>query len=61
MLDALIIKKLFNLDILEFGLINTSYFLDRGIKFHLCPPNKCIHFLLYIALTKDKEYLVKWE
>jgi hypothetical protein len=55
MFDVIIIKKLLNLNVLKFGPIVTSYFFDRNIKFILCPPNKCLYFVLYLALIKDKE------
>ena len=56
MLDALFIKKLFNLGVLELGPIVTSYFLDWETKFLLCSSNKGLHLVLYLALIKDKEY-----
>jgi hypothetical protein len=56
MLDALFIKKLFNLGVLEFGPIVTSHFLDGKIKLLLCSSNKGFHLIVYLALIIDKEY-----
>ena len=56
MLDALFIKKLFNLGDLELGPIVTSHFLDWKTKFLLCSSNEDIYLLLHLRLIKDKEY-----
>jgi hypothetical protein len=56
MLDALFIKKFFNLGVLEFGPIVTSYFLIGKTKLFLCTSNKDLHLLLYLALIIKKEY-----
>jgi hypothetical protein len=56
MLDALFIKKLFNLGVLEFGPIVTSYFFDGETELLLCSSNEDIYLLLYLALIIDKEY-----
>jgi hypothetical protein len=56
MLDALFIKILFNLGVLEFGPIVTSYFLDGESKLLLCPSNEDLHLLLYLTLIIKKEY-----
>jgi hypothetical protein len=55
MLDALFIKKLFNLDVLEFGPIVTSHFLDEEIELLLCSSNEDLYLLLYLSLIIDKE------
>ena len=57
MLDALFIKEFFNLGILEFGPIATSYFLDWKTELSLCSSNKSLHLILHLALIKDKEHL----
>jgi hypothetical protein len=56
MLDALFIKKFFNLGVLEFGPIVTPYFLDWETKFSLCSSNEGFHLILHLALIKEKEY-----
>jgi hypothetical protein len=56
MLDALFIKKLFNMDVLEFGPIVTSNFLDGKTELLLCSSNKGFHLILYLTLIIDKEY-----
>ena len=55
MLDALFIKKLFNLGVLEFGPIVTSHFLDWKTEFLLCSSNEDLYLLLHLGLIKDKE------
>jgi hypothetical protein len=54
MLDALFIKKLHNLSILEFGPIVASYIFDGEIKLLLSSSNKCLHFVPNLALIKQK-------
>jgi hypothetical protein len=56
MLDALFIKKIFNLGVLEFGPIVTSHFLDGKTELLLCPSNEDLYLLLYLALFIKKEY-----
>jgi hypothetical protein len=56
MLDALFIKKLFNLGVLKFGHIVTSHFLDGETELLLCSSNEDLYLLLYLALIIDKEY-----
>jgi hypothetical protein len=56
MLDALFIKKLFNLGVLEFSPIVASNFLNRKTELLLCSSNKGFHLILYLALIIDKEY-----
>jgi hypothetical protein len=56
MLDALFIKKFFNLGVLKFGFIVTSYFHDGDTELLLCPSNEDLHLLLYLALIIKKEY-----
>jgi hypothetical protein len=56
MLDAFIIKKLFNLSVFEFGPIVTSYFLDRKTKFLLCSSDKGFHLVVHLALIIEKEH-----
>ena len=56
MLDALIIKKLFNKSVLEFGPIITSYLLDRKTELSLCPSHKYLNFLLHLGLIINKEH-----
>jgi len=56
-LDAFIIKKFFNLSVLEFDSIVTSYFLDRETEFLLCSSHKDLHLFLYLSLIIHKEHL----
>ena len=56
MLDALIIKKLFNQSVLEFGPSVTSYLFYRKTELSLCPPHKYLDFLLYLGLIINKEH-----
>ena len=57
MLDALVIKKLFNQSVFEFGPIVTSYLLDRKTELPLCPSHKYLDFLLHLGLIINKEHL----
>jgi hypothetical protein len=56
MLDALFIKELLNLSVLEFGPFVTSYFLDGKTELLLSSSNKCLHFVPNLALIKQEEY-----
>ena len=56
MLDALLIKKLLDLSVLEFGPIVTSYFLDWETKLFLSSSNKYLHLVLDLALIKQEKY-----
>ena len=61
MLDALFIKELLNLSVLEFGSIVTSYFLDWKIRLLLSSSNKYLHLLLNLALVIQEKYPSKTE
>ena len=56
MLDALFIKKLLNLGVLEFGPIVTPHFLDGETKLLLSSSNKNLHFLSNLTLIKQEKY-----
>ena len=46
----------FNKSVFEFGPIITSHLLNWETKLLLCSSNKCLHFLLNLALVIQKEY-----
>jgi hypothetical protein len=56
MLDAFLIKIIFNLSILELGAIVTPYLLGLGIKLILSPLQELLEHLLYFTLVMQKEY-----
>jgi hypothetical protein len=56
MLDAFMIKIIFNLSVLELGAIVTPYFLDLGVKLILSPLQELLKHLLYFTLVMQKEY-----
>jgi hypothetical protein len=56
MLDAFLIKIIFNLSALEFRAIVTPYLLDLGIKLILSSLQKLIEHLLCFTLGMKKEY-----
>ena len=56
MLDALFIKKLLNLGVLEFGPIIASHFLDGKIELLLSSSNKSLHFVSNLTLIKQEKY-----
>jgi hypothetical protein len=56
MLDAFLIKIIFNLSVLEFRAIVTPYLLDLGIKLILSSLQKLIEHLLCFTLGMKKEY-----
>jgi hypothetical protein len=55
MLGAFLIKIIFNLSVLEFGAIVTSYLLDLGIKLILSPLQELLEHLLCFTLVMQKE------
>ena len=56
MLDALFIKKLLNLGVLEFGPIVSSHFLDGKTELLLSSSNEYLHLLLNLALVMQEKY-----
>ena len=56
MLDALFIKELLNLSVLEFGPIISCHLLDGETELLLSLCNKCIHFVPNLALIKQEKY-----
>jgi hypothetical protein len=56
MLDALFIKKLLDLSVLEFGPIITPHFLDGETELLLGSSNKCLHFIPNLTLIKQEKY-----
>jgi hypothetical protein len=56
MLDALFIKELLNLSVLEFGPIITSHFLDGETGLLLSSSNKWLHFVPNLELIKQEKY-----
>jgi hypothetical protein len=56
MLDALFIKKLLNLSVLEFSPIITSHFPDGETEFLLSSSNKCLHFVPNLTLIKQEKH-----
>ena len=56
MLDALFIKKLLNLGVLEFGPIVASHFVDGETELLLSSSNKYLHILLNLALVMLEKY-----
>ena len=61
MLDALFFKEFFNIGVLEFGSIVTSYFLDWENELLLFPSNEYLHLLLNLALVMQENTQVKQE
>ena len=57
MLDALFIKKLLNLSVLEFGPIVASHFLDGKTELLLSSSNKYLHIFYNLALVRQEKYL----
>jgi hypothetical protein len=56
MLDALLIKKLFNVGVAKFDAIVTLHFLDGQPELPLISSNKSLHFPLYFTLIIHKEH-----
>jgi hypothetical protein len=56
MLDAFLIKVIFNLSVLEFGAIVTPYLLDIGIKLILSNLQEHRKHILCFTLVMQKEY-----
>jgi hypothetical protein len=56
MLDAFLIKVLFNLSVLELGAIVTPYLLDLGITLISSSLQELLEHLLYFTLVMQKEY-----
>ena len=56
MFDALFIKKLLNLGVLEFGPIIASHFFDGETKLLLSSSNKSLHFVSNLTLIKQEKY-----
>ena len=54
MLDALFIKKLFNIGVPKFRVIVTSYFLDGQTEFPLCSSYEGLHLSLYFTFIKKE-------
>jgi hypothetical protein len=61
MLDAFMIKILFNLSVLELGVIVISHLLDLGIKLILSSLQELLEHLLYFTLVMQKNTQVKRE
>jgi hypothetical protein len=57
MLDAFLIKIIFNLSVLELGVIVSPYLLDFGIKLILSSFQEFLEHLLCFTLVIQKEYL----
>ena len=56
MLDALIIKKLLHLSVLELGSIVTTHFLDLEAEFPLCSSNEGFHLILHLCLIIHEKH-----
>jgi hypothetical protein len=56
MIDALLIKIIFNLSVLQLGAIVTSYLLDLSIKHILSSLQELLEHLLCFTLVMQKEY-----
>jgi hypothetical protein len=56
MLDAFLIKIIFNLSVLEFGAIVTSYLLDLDTKLILSSLQELLKHLLCLTFVIQKEY-----
>ena len=56
MLDALLIKKLLNLGVLEFGPIVASHFLDGETELLLSSSHKSLYFVSNLTLIKQEKY-----
>jgi hypothetical protein len=56
MLDAFLIKIIFNLSVLEFRAIITPYLLDLGIKLILSSLQELLEHLWCFTLVMQKEY-----
>jgi hypothetical protein len=61
MLDAILIKVIFNLSILELRAIATPYLLDLGIKLILSPLHELLEHLLCFTFVMQKNIQVKYE